>query len=48
VEKEEKWITPELTVFGSVQDITKGDIPPKEFGGSDGAVWMQQSVGWAS
>ena len=48
MENEKKWLKPELTVFGSVKDITKQSIPPKEFGGSDGAVWMNQDVDWAS
>ncbi|MBE9533967.1 MAG: hypothetical protein IMF03_03135 [Proteobacteria bacterium] len=41
------WSTPRLTVFGSIEKITK-DIPPKQFGGSDGAVYQSQNVGWGS
>ena len=41
------WETPELTVFGTVENITaNGDPPSKKFGGGDGAVWNQQNVTW--
>ena len=48
VEKKKTWETPEMKVFGSVQEITKQAIPQKEFGGSDGAAFMSQHVNWAS
>lgn len=40
------WETPELTVFGTVENITTADIPPKEFGPGDGAVYNDQNVTW--
>jgi len=48
--KQEKraYTTPQLAVYGSVAEITAQNIPAKQFGGSDGALWQQQSVGWAS
>jgi|LGVE01.1.fsa_nt_gb hypothetical protein len=42
------WSTPRLTVFGSLEKITKNSIPQKQFGGSDGAAWNSQTVGWGS
>lgn len=43
----QSWSTPRLTVFGSLEKITK-DIPAKQYGGSDGAVYQSQTVGWGS
>ncbi len=43
----QSWSTPRLTVFGSLEKITK-DIPAKTYGGSDGAVYQSQPVNWAS
>lgn len=49
-EKHEKkaYATPQLTIHGSVADITAQSPPPKVFGNGDGAVWNQQSVTWGS
>ena len=41
------WSTPRLTFFGSLEKI-KNSIPQKQFGGSDGATWNSQTVGWGS
>ena len=42
------WETPELTVFGTVENITTSAIPSKKLGGADGAVWQNQNVTWVS
>ena len=43
------WETPELTVFGTVENITDSVGPPtKKIGGGDGAVWQSQAVTWVS
>lgn len=42
------WITPKLMTFGNVNKITKQDIPTKQFGSNDGALWEGQPVGWSS
>ena len=49
-EKHEKmaYTTPQLIVYGSVAEITAQSVPAKSFGGSDGAMWQQQPVVWAS
>jgi hypothetical protein len=41
------WITTKLMNFGNVNKITK-DIPTKQFGSDDGAIWAGQGVGWSS
>ena len=41
------WETPELTVFGTVENITAIANPPtKTFGGADGATWNNLNVTW--
>lgn len=42
------WETPKLTVHGDVAALTKDGIPPKMYGGSDGATYQQQPVKWGS
>jgi hypothetical protein len=37
------WITPKLMTFGNVNKITK-DIPTKQFGSDDGAIWAGQLI----
>ena len=41
------WVKPELIEYGNLEKITQ-DIPPKVFGGSDGASWNSMDVGWGS
>ena len=40
------WETPELTVFGTVENITANGPPTKKIGGADGAVWQSETVTW--
>jgi hypothetical protein len=42
------WTTPVLTEYGAMEQITEQSIPQKIYGGNDGAVWNQQSVGWST
>jgi len=43
------WSTPQLVVHGDVAEITQeGQLPPKEFGPSDGAISSAQDVHWIS
>ena len=46
--EKQTYMTPQLTIYGSVTEITAQTIPTKQFGGSDGALWQQTSVSWAS
>jgi hypothetical protein len=39
---------PRLRVLGPVHVLTQSGIPAKQFGGSDGAVYQNQDVSWAS
>jgi len=49
MEKESRktYNTPHMETYGTVQELTKGDIPAKVPGPGDGATWDNQQVHWS-
>jgi hypothetical protein len=40
------WTAPELIIYGSLKTITTVTLPPKEYGGADGATYKGLNVTW--
>ena len=48
VQSKKGWTAPQLTIYGTVEEITAQSIPVKQFGPGDGAAWQGQPVHWAT